>query len=247
MLPFFIFISLIGLTFGLPIDDSKDFFGDFHMDMNRLAPILMSPHITSDNFDNTLITSDELKSVIGQSIEGNEWPFAISNKFNDNGFGRYLFSIPKLVSQRLKEFVSEPNFVHNLSTNPNDMKLSFNKSDRLKRDLGLKIKKKIQQKLVKIGLAKGSVTKGLLAAKKASHVIARLLLKPVALITGANLKMVGKGLTIGGKLIGGNGLKVVNTGTTIKMATKKAKELKYLGLTGLGASAIGLGLDSKTI
>jgi len=91
---------------------------------------------------------------------------------------------------------------------------------------------------VKAG-ALGLATKGLVVAKKGAVVAGRIILKPIAILTGVHLKMLGSGLTLGGKLIGGTGAGIAKAGTVVKYAG--------LGSIGLGASAIGWGLDKSTI
>jgi len=86
-----------------------------------------------------------------------------------------------------------------------------------------------------VGLAK----KPLLVAKKIAHIAGRIFLKPIALIAGAHLKVIGTGLAIGGKLVGGTGAKIAKVGTVVKFVG--------LGHIGIGASAIGWGLDKSTI
>lgn len=87
--------------------------------------------------------------------------------------------------------------------------------------------------------ALGLATKGLVIAKKGAVVAGRVILKPIAILTGVHLKMFGSGLAFGGKLIGGTGAGIAKAGTVVKYAG--------LGGIGLGASAIGWGLDKSTI
>jgi len=89
------------------------------------------------------------------------------------------------------------------------------------------------------GLAVGMATKGLVKAKKGAYIVGRIILKPIKVLTGIHLKMLGTGLTIGGKLIGGTGVGIAKVGTAVKYAG--------LGHIGLGASAISWGLDKSTI
>jgi len=93
-----------------------------------------------------------------------------------------------------------------------------------------------------LGLKAGTVglaTKGLLVAKKGVYVAGRLIMKPIAVIAGAHLKMLGTGLAIGGKLIGGTGAGIAKAGTAVKYAG--------LGGIGVGASAVAWGFDKSTI
>jgi len=91
---------------------------------------------------------------------------------------------------------------------------------------------------LKVG-AVGLATKGIVAAKKGAYVAGRVILKPIKVLTGIHLKMLGTGLTLGGKLIGGTGVGIAKVGTAVKFAG--------LGHIGLGASAISWGLDKSTI
>jgi len=85
----------------------------------------------------------------------------------------------------------------------------------------------------------GAIGKGVLAAKKGAYVAGRIFLKPIAIVTGLNLKMFGAGLAGAGKLVAGTGAGIAKAGTVVKYAG--------LGHIGLGASAIGWGLDRTTI
>jgi len=87
--------------------------------------------------------------------------------------------------------------------------------------------------------ALGVAAKGLLVAKNGVRLATRIIFKPIAIVTGLHLKMLGSGLKLGGKLIGGTGAGIAKAGTAIKFAG--------LGHIGLGASAIGWGLDKSTI
>jgi hypothetical protein len=94
-----------------------------------------------------------------------------------------------------------------------------------------------------VGLLKkgaiGLAAKGALVMKKGAVVAGKLMLKPIALIAGSQLKMIGTGLSIGGKVVGATGAGIRKAGTVVKYAG--------LGSIGLGASAIGWGLDKTTI
>lgn len=85
----------------------------------------------------------------------------------------------------------------------------------------------------------GLAAKGALVMKKGAVVAGKLALRPIALIAGSQLKMIGTGLTIGGKVVGATGAGIKKAGTAVKYAG--------LGSIGLGASAIGWGLDKSTI
>lgn len=97
--------------------------------------------------------------------------------------------------------------------------------------------------VAKVGLLKkgaiGLAAKGALAMKTGAVVAGKLMLKPIALIAGSQLKMFGTGLSIGGKIVGATGAGIKKAGTVVKYAG--------LGSIGLGASAIGWGLDKTTI
>ena len=92
--------------------------------------------------------------------------------------------------------------------------------------------------LLKAG-ALGAAAKGVAAAKKGAYVAGRVILKPIAILTGIHLKLVGSGLAFGGKLIGGTGAGIAKAGTAVKFTG--------LGAIGLGASAVSWGLDRSTI
>jgi len=92
--------------------------------------------------------------------------------------------------------------------------------------------------LLKAG-ALGAAAKGVVMAKKGAYVAGRIFLKPIAILTGIQLNMIGSGLTIGGKLIGGTGAGIAKAGTAVKYTG--------LGAIGLGASAVSWGLDKSTI
>jgi len=92
--------------------------------------------------------------------------------------------------------------------------------------------------LLKMG-ALGLAAKGALAMKEGAVVAGKLILKPIAIIAGSQLKMIGTGLTIGGKVVGATGAGVKKAGTVVKYAG--------LGAVGLGATSIGWGLDKTTI
>jgi len=85
----------------------------------------------------------------------------------------------------------------------------------------------------------GLATKGLVVAKNGVRVATRFFLKPIAILAGVHLKMFGSGLALGGKILKGTGAGIAKTGTVVKVAG--------LGSIGLGASAIGWGLDKSTI
>lgn len=85
----------------------------------------------------------------------------------------------------------------------------------------------------------GMAAKGLVVAKKGAYVAGRVILKPIAIVTGLQLKMLGSGLAGAGKLVAGTGAGIAKAGTVVKYAG--------LGSIGLGASAIGWGLDKTTI
>lgn len=94
-----------------------------------------------------------------------------------------------------------------------------------------------------VGLLKkgalGLAAKGALVMKKGAVVAGKLILKPIAIIAGSQLKIIGTGLTIGGKVVGATGAGVKKAGTAVKYAG--------LGAVGLGATSIGWGLDKTTI
>jgi len=87
--------------------------------------------------------------------------------------------------------------------------------------------------------ALGLAAKGVINVKKGAYVAGRVILKPIAILTGIHLKMFGSGLAFGGKLIGGTGAGIAKAGALVKYTG--------LGGIGLGASAISWGLDKSTI
>jgi len=167
-----------------------------------------------------------------------------------------IMAIPKVLVQNLNSFSTafsnlktSLNSAHNWTEmlvleNPeqleNEGSIAFNKS---KEHLMNTVKViKAGAKAGAIGLKAGTVglaTKGLLVAKKGVYVAGRLIMKPIAVIAGAHLKMLGTGLAIGGKLIGGTGAGIAKAGTAVKYAG--------LGGIGVGASAVAWGFDKSTI
>jgi len=167
-----------------------------------------------------------------------------------------IMAIPKVLVQNLNSFSTafsnlktSLNSAHNWTEmlvleNPeqleNEGSIAFNKS---KEHLMNTVKViKAGAKAGAIGLKAGTVglaTKGLLVAKKGVYVAGRLIMKPIAVIAGAHLKMLGTGLAIGGKLIGGTGVGIAKAGTAVKYAG--------LGGIGVGASAVAWGFDKSTI
>jgi len=181
-------------------------------------------------------------------------------------FLQNVHSLPEMVSNRLKtsfgnigHSLSLPTIGHNLAELvvvedadqlENEGLVAFNKdTEHLNKallalkaiPLGLKAIP-LKLKAGAIGLkAKtvGLASIPLLLAKKGVYKIGRIILKPVELFAGANLKMLGSGLLLGGKLIGGTGAGIAKAGTAIKYAG--------LGGIGVGASAVSWGFDKSTI
>jgi len=181
----------------------------------KTAALLATPH---------LLTS-QLKSVPEQLFHNLNASFDLSGlDWKDNIAGLYLIEDPQ-------ELANEGLFELNKDT------------DRLTSTVGLIKAGALGLKAGTVGLA----AKGIIAAKaaavgavkKAKYIVARVILKPAALVAGAHLKMLGTGLALGGKLVGGTGAGIAKAGTAVKYVG--------LGSLGLGASAIGWGLDKSTI
>jgi len=163
-----------------------------------------------------------------------------------------VMSVPKLLINKVPQLLfhnvktSVEDSAHNLahlfivedlkSTEPTEAPQTEN-------DATLDLNKGIENVAQTVGVLKegalGLATKGLVVAKKGAVVAGRVILKPIAILTGVHLKMFGSGLAFGGKLIGGTGAGIAKAGTLVKYAG--------LGGIGLGASAIGWGLDKSTI
>jgi len=175
-----------------------------------------------------------------------------------------IMAIPKVLVQNLNSISAA--FSNNLKTSlnsahnwtemfvlespeqlENEGSLAFNKSkehltNTVKVGAGIIKAGALGLKAKAIGLKAGTVglaAKGLLVAKKGVYVAGRLIMKPIAVIAGAHLKMLGTGLAIGGKLIGGTGAGIAKAGTAVKYAG--------LGGIGVGASAVAWGFDKSTI
>jgi len=171
-----------------------------------------------------------------------------------------IMAIPKVLVQNLNSISAA--FSNNLKTslnsahnwtemfvleNPeqleNEGSLAFNKSkEHLTNTVKVIKAGALGLKAGAIGLKAGTVglaAKGLLVAKKGVYVAGRIIMKPIAIIAGAHLKMLGTGLAIGGKLIGGTGAGIAKAGTAVKYAG--------LGGIGVGASAVAWGFDKSTI
>lgn len=85
----------------------------------------------------------------------------------------------------------------------------------------------------------GLAAKGAAAMKAKAVVAGKLILRPIAIITGAQLKFLGTGLTLAGKGVSLTGAGIKKVGTGLKLGG--------LGAVGIGATAIGWGLDKTTI
>jgi len=180
-------------------------------------------------------------------------------------FLQNIQSVPELVSNRLKSSFGSignvgkfghnfGNLGHNLAelvvVEPidaqqleNEGSIAFNKeSESLNSAVSAVKTGVLGLKAGAIGLkakTAGLAAKGFLVAKKGVYTAGRIIMKPIAIIAGAHLKMLGTGLTLGGKLIGGTGAGIAKTGTAIKYAG--------LGGLGVGASAVAWGFDTSAI
>jgi hypothetical protein len=85
----------------------------------------------------------------------------------------------------------------------------------------------------------GLAAKGAATVTAKAVVAGKLVLRPIAIITGAHLKFLGTGLTLAGKGVSLTGAGIKKVGTGLK--------LSGLGAVGIGATAIGWGLDKTTI
>jgi len=296
---FALFVSLIALTFGLPIDDpASDILTAANIDVHQLASILMSPNVVDSHLDTTLgelSVAHELKSSAGVhtshligvtkdaaigaalmpskvmvesgavgaaipalgAVKGTAVGSAIATPiilkaiaFPSIAAGKTaaVIAAPAVIAHALQGFPQL--MVNNLKTSVEDSAhnllghlIVVEDAHQLHNEPEFDITEGIGQVAQTVGALKagalGLAAKGVLVAKKGAYVAGRVILKPIALLAGTHLKLLGTGLTIGGKLIGGTGAGIAKAGTVVKYTG--------LGTLGLGASAVGWGLDKTTI
>jgi len=194
----------------------------------KTAAVMAVPELFLQNIQSVPeLVSNRLKSSFGSF--GN---IGSVGKFGHN-FGNLGHNLAELV-------VVEPIDAQQLE---NEGSIAFNKeSESLNSAVSAVKTGVLGLKAGAIGLkakTAGLAAKGLLVAKKGVYTAGRIIMKPIAIIAGAHLKMLGTGLTLGGKLIGGTGAGIAKTGTAIKYAG--------LGGLGVGASAVAWGFDKSTI
>jgi hypothetical protein len=139
-----------------------------------------------------------------------------------------ILSVPAIVTHRVKS-----NTTHNLFSKESTHNLFSKESAHNMFSKGTNVLKK--GAFGAIGLA----AKGAAVVKTKAVVAGKLMLRPIAIITGAKLKFLGTGLTLAGKGVSLTGAGIKKVGTGLKLGG--------LGAVGIGATAIGWGLDKTTI
>jgi len=258
-------VAMIGLAFGIPVDDtngdqhlanglfaidgqSTDFLQQLNLPLEKLTNTLMSPHITVET-NNQVSAAAAVDAANAAATAANHKLVSASTDSGSNG----QKSGQILVSWTLPQFPELPAQFEVVED-----------SDKLA-EIGAVIANKTKQhmadaqKLVKagaaglalgaaglkakvVGLKAGAVAlaaKPFIVAKKVAYVAGRLIMKPIAIITGAHLKALGTGLKLAGKVIGGTGLGIAKAGTAVKYTG--------LGAIGAGASAVAWGFDKTTL
>jgi len=254
---FVLLVSLIGLMSAIPaipVNKSHDFLTESQIELHQLANVLMSPHIGAEEHDLKVFNPLSLSSSSSLSSLG----LHSSHMFNvskDSFVG--AFKIPNQVmikSTAVGGAIPAASAVGGAAVGSVIATPIILKAIALPGIAAAKTASaaamtasaaaKTASAAVKTGAvlksgALGLASKGILMAKKGAYVAGRIILKPIAIITGAHLKVLGSGLAGAGKLVTVTGAKIAKTGTAVKFAG--------LGSIGVGASAISWGLDKTTI